>query len=190
MVDPRAPRNRHRHVVGEGRADRLRSADRRVAERAAQRRATACRLVGAGSRKLGLGDGRGDRRALPRPAGGPEARARHRPLRSDARGHADRRRRPSTAPLHPVERRALGAGSGGARRRPAVPGDHGQHRVSRLHGAEARLDSAPRAGDLRQGRQGAPAQGLRAALAFRRLRLRHVGLLGHGVARRGEARLV
>ena len=118
------------------------------------------------------------------------ARARHRPFRPDARRDADRQGRPAAPPLHPVERRPLGEGGGGARRRSALPRDHRQHRLSGLHRAEARLGAPPRAEDFRRGRQGASAEGLCAALADRRPRLRHVGFRRHVLARRGEARLV
>ena len=81
-------------------------------------------------------------------------------------------------------------GSGRARRRSALPKDHRQHRLSRLHRAKTRLGAPARAEDFRQGREGAAAEGLCAALADRRPRLRHVGFRRHVMARCREARLV
>ena len=91
--------------------------------------------------------------------------------------------RQGAAPLHPVERHAQPRRGGEARRRSALPQDHRQHRLSRLHRAEARLGEEQRAGDLRQGAQGAAAEGLSAALADRRAHVGNVGFGRHVLAR-------
>ena len=57
-----------------------------------------------------------------------------------------------------------------------------------LHRAEACLGEEQRAGDLRQGRQGAAAEGLSAPLADRRAHFGNVGFGRHVLARRRQAR--
>ena len=67
---------------------------------------------------------------------------------------------------------------------------HRQHRHAGLHRAEADLGQAPRAGDLRQGEDRAPAQGLCPPAADRRQGERHVGFRRHAVARDAGAGVV
>ena len=64
-----------------------------------------------------------------------------------------------------------------------------QHPVPRLHRAEGPLAARARAGRVRAHRQGAAAQGPRAAVADRRARVGDVGRVRHRLARRRRARL-
>ena len=111
----------------------------RLGDRAGRAVAPASRLVRAGSRRLDPRDGGSARRAEG------EARRRtcrgqgHRPFRPHARRDAARCRRQGAASLHPLERHAQPRRGREARCRSALPEDHRQHRVSRLHRAEARL---------------------------------------------------
>ncbi len=75
--------------------------------------------------------------------------------------------------------------------RAAAPARHRrQHRHARLHRPQDRLGAQARAGDLRQDRQGAAAQGLCPPAADRRACRGHVRRRRHALARRRQARLV
>ena len=120
----------------------------------------------------------GARRRPPEGNGGGQG---HRPLRPDAWRDAARRVGQGAPALHPVERRALGRGS--RRDQRAERAHHRQHRHARLHRAEADVGQAPRAGDLRQGEDRAPAEGLCPPAPHRRQGERDVGFRRHAVAR-------
>ena len=138
--------HRSRHVRRQGDADRRRPGDRRLGHRAARRLAAASRLVGAGSRPTGSRRPRTRDRALraePSARSWPRSRASACPARCTAR-------RCSTSTTRCCARASCGTTraprrSGDARRRSAVPRDHRQHRLSRLHRAEARLGAEQRA---------------------------------------------
>ena len=107
------------------------------------------------------GDLERDRRALPRPPEGNDSASSGIGLSGQMHGatlldKADR-------PLRPCILWNDGRSAEEAAELDADPrfrADHRQHRLSRLHRAEARLGAAARAEDLRQGRQGAAAEGL------------------------------
>ena len=182
-------RSRHRHLLGEGGPHGRPPAGDRQRNRRSRGLAAPSRLVRAGPGKLVARLRDRARRARGHAQDRARRRQGHRPLRPHARRHADRCVRPAAAPLHPVERRALGRRGRGTRPQPDLPQDHRQHRLPGLHRAEAGLGRQARAGHLRQGRQGAAAQGLRAAEADRRPCLRHVGFRRDILARRRQARL-
>ena len=128
------------------------------------------------------------RRPRPRPSQGNGGGQRHRPLRPDAWRDASRRRRQGSPSLHPVERRALGGR--GTRAQPGRRAHHRQHRLPRLHRAQAPLGEASRAGGLRPGQDGSAAEGLCPAAAHRRQGKRDVGLGRHLVARHRQTPMV
>ena len=138
------------HVGPEGAADRRPATGDGRGARAAQGLAAASGLVGAGPGRLDRRLRDGARQAGGRAGAG--AGAGHRAVGTHARGDAGGRGRQRAAALHPVERHPRPRGGGGDGRRAALARDHRQHRLSRLHRAEARLGADARAGGLRQGR--------------------------------------
>ena len=95
------------------------------------------RLVGAVPGRLDRRRRGGVRRAGGRAAAG--AMCGHRAVGADARRDPARRAGRGAAALHPVERHPRPRGGGRARRRSDVPRDHRQHRLPRLHRAQAGL---------------------------------------------------
>ena len=173
-------------------ARRRRSASSATAHAAAAGVAAAAAVVGAGSARLV---------DAPRSLRSPSCARRSRRVLAAVRGiglsgqmHGATlldARRPGAAPGDPVERRPQRRECAELERRvPALPPHHRQHRDAGLHRAQAAVGARARARDLRRGRHGAAAQGLRAAAAHRRARLRDVRRRRHAVARRRQRALV
>lgn len=184
-------RHRSRHVRGQGSSHRfpIGPARDRIGHAVDQPAASA--LVRAEPAGVVARDARCDRLRARRASGRLCRAARHRTVRADARRDARRSRGPGAAPGHPVERharrhrmrRARGAGA-------RIAHDHRQHGDARLHRAEADVAREVRAGGVPRGTQSAAAEGLRRVAPVRRVRVRHVGRVGHAVARLRAPRLV
>ena len=187
--DPRdLSRPRYRHLLGEGAADRRRSAGRGGSLRPLERPAPPPAMERAGPGGLvpgGRGGGFGDPPPCARRI---RSARRRRPLGPDAWRDPARRRRQAAEARHPLERRPLFR----RMRRTQAPRSrsreaHRQPRHARLHRAENAVGRRARAGHRQGDKARAAAQGLRAPAPLGRRGLGNVGRVGHALARRRPA---